>query len=71
MIRSLPLAANAACSSPDGPLVVPVAAKRAGAPCPRLASASILGGGNEIEIDHHGAIYRLRITSLGKLILTK
>ena len=25
----------------------------------------------EIEIDHDGAVYRLRVTSLGKLILTK
>ena len=37
----------------------------------RLSSAALLQGGGEIEIDHAGAIYRLRITSLGKLILTK
>lgn len=34
-------------------------------------SADLLGTRNEIQIDHHGAIYRLRVTSLGKLILTK
>lgn len=37
----------------------------------RVPSEQILGGAAEIEIDHRGAIYRLRITALGKLILTK
>ena len=37
----------------------------------RLHSESLFGGANEIEIQHREAIYRLRITSLGKLILTK
>lgn len=40
-------------------------------PCARLQSSALLAGAQEIEIDHLGAIYRLRITSLGKLILTK
>jgi hemin uptake protein HemP len=31
----------------------------------------LFAGANEIEIQHGEAIYRLRITSLGKLILTK
>jgi hemin uptake protein HemP len=31
----------------------------------------LFDGTNEIEIQHGEAIYRLRITSLGKLILTK
>jgi len=38
---------------------------------PRLHAESLFGGANEIEIQHGEAIYRLRITSLGKLILTK
>jgi hemin uptake protein HemP len=38
---------------------------------PRLSSRVLLGGGNEVEIDHGGVVYRLRQTSLGKLILTK
>lgn len=38
---------------------------------PRLSSQQLLGAANEIEIEHEGAIYRLRRTSLGKLILTK
>lgn len=37
----------------------------------RLTSESLLAGGTEIEIEHGGAVYRLRLTSLGKLILTK
>lgn len=37
----------------------------------RLSSESLLGGAREVEIEHQGAIYRLKITSLGKLILTK
>jgi hemin uptake protein HemP len=37
----------------------------------RLSSESLLGGAREVEIDHQGSIYRLKITSLGKLILTK
>ncbi|MCW5661618.1 MAG: hemin uptake protein HemP [Burkholderiaceae bacterium] len=38
---------------------------------PRVASTDILRGNAEVEIDHRGTLYRLRVTSLGKLILTK
>lgn len=34
-------------------------------------SGELLGSHSEIQIDHHGALYRLRVTTLGKLILTK
>jgi hemin uptake protein HemP len=37
----------------------------------RLSSTALLRGQREIEIDHEGAVYRLRLTALGKLILTK
>jgi hemin uptake protein HemP len=37
----------------------------------RIDSRELLGAAQEIEIDHGGHIYRLRRTSLGKLILTK
>ena len=40
-------------------------------PRPRVASTEILRGSPEVEIDHRGTLYRLRVTSLGKLILTK
>lgn len=38
---------------------------------PRLPSHAIFAGVQEVEIEHNGAVYRLRQTSLGKLILTK
>jgi hemin uptake protein HemP len=37
----------------------------------RIDSALLLRGANELLIDHHGVLYRLRRTALGKLILTK
>ncbi|QPF76736.1 hemin uptake protein HemP [Roseateles sp. DAIF2] len=37
----------------------------------RLSSQALLGNEREVEIEHSGQIYRLRLTSLGKLILTK
>ncbi len=37
----------------------------------RLSSHAIFAGAREVEIEHYGALYRLRETSLGKLILTK
>lgn len=40
-------------------------------PEPRISSRQLLGEGKEVLIEHRGAIYRLRETSLGKLILTK
>jgi hemin uptake protein HemP len=37
----------------------------------RWRSAELFGPMQEIEIEHGQAVYRLRLTSLGKLILTK
>jgi hemin uptake protein HemP len=37
----------------------------------RITSKRLFAGENEVEIDHNGTPYRLRQTSLGKLILTK
>lgn len=37
----------------------------------RLDSAALLAGATEIEIEHRSSVYRLKVTSLGKLILTK
>jgi hemin uptake protein HemP len=37
----------------------------------RWRSTELLGQQQEIEIEHGLAVYRLRLTSLGKLILTK
>ncbi len=42
------------------------------APLPPLVrSEQLFGRGTELRIEHRGAIYRLRQTALGKLILTK
>ena len=37
----------------------------------RLSTAWLFQSAKEIEIEHHGYLYRLRQTALGKLILTK
>ena len=40
-------------------------------PVPRIAIRELLGSGREAVLLHDGAEYRLRLTSNGKLILTK
>ena len=42
-----------------------------GAPPAALKSEALFEGASEVLIDHRGVMYRLRQTSLGKLILTK
>ena len=37
----------------------------------RVPSFELFSDAQELEIEHNGALYRLRQTSLGKLILTK
>lgn len=39
-------------------------------PVPRIKSSDLMQRLRELEIDHEGRIYRLRITQLNKLILT-
>lgn len=39
-------------------------------PVQRISSRELLGSIREIEIDHEGRIYRLRLTQSNKLILT-
>jgi hemin uptake protein HemP len=43
----------------------------AGVRLPPLKSEALFDGAAEVLIDHRGVVYRLRQTSLGKLILTK
>lgn len=40
-------------------------------PARTLTSESIFRGEREIGIEHHGALYRLKVTRQGKLILNK
>jgi hemin uptake protein HemP len=56
------------------PPVAPAPPRQAGAAAagsPRWQTEQLFGPRSEVEIEHRGSIYRLRITSLGKLILTK
>ena len=45
--------------------------ERTSDPVPRIAVADLLGAGREAVLVHDGTEYRLRLTSNGKLILTK
>lgn len=51
----------------------PLELRRRPTPARRLQSSELFGPehGIEVEIEHGDAVYRLRRTSLGKLILTK
>ncbi len=40
-------------------------------PAKSLTSSAVFNGATEIGIEHHGELYRLKITRQGKLILTK
>jgi hemin uptake protein HemP len=48
-----------------------VAPGRFASPVVCITSEQLFAGAAEVQIEHHGALYRLRRTSLGKLILTK
>jgi hemin uptake protein HemP len=49
----------------------PQGAERKASSVRTLSSASLFQGDHEIGIEHHGALYRLKITRQGKLILNK
>lgn len=63
-----PPALDSAQRSPALSSASPKPAARAGR---RWRSAELFGREQEIEIEHGQVVYRLRLTSLGKLILTK
>lgn len=61
----------------DDKPAIPTEAANRGDPAPlpiavprRVSSADLFRGGRELEIDHNGRRYQLRITQTGKLILT-
>lgn len=57
---------------PALPPMAPTAPRQAAAAgSARWQTEQLFGPRSEVEIEHRGSIYRLRITSLGKLILTK
>jgi len=49
----------------------PPAPQRPPADARQLDSRSLFGAARELLIQHNGALYRLRMTRAGKLILTK
>ena len=49
---------------------ISTAATQAPQEIPRIKSGDLMQQKRELEIDHAGRIYRLRITQLNKLILT-
>ena len=58
--------------TPPEPPARPQPPAPSGAALPqRIDSALLLRGASEVLIEHHGVLYRLRQTTLGKLILTK
>ena len=61
-----PLSPRATAARPQAPLAP---AARAGVGT--VKSEALFGDAVEVLIDHCGVLYRLRRTSLGKLILTK
>jgi hemin uptake protein HemP len=58
--------------TPANQLAKPAAATRQPQPTAvrRLTTAGLMQDQREVEIEHAGRIYRLRITQLNKLILT-
>ena len=54
----------------DALRALPAQAKGLAAPAP-LPSTMVLRGHKSVSIEHEGVIYRLQVTKLGKLILTK
>ncbi len=66
MPNSIPVPARPRPPTPTGPATAPLNGPR------RIASDELFAGGAvEVEIEHQQQVYRLRRTSLGKLILTK
>lgn len=58
-------------TTPAPPLPRPRPDASAADPRPRVPLSDLLGGGTELVIQHQGQEYLLRLTSNGKLLLTK
>ncbi len=74
--RSAPARVSAPAAAPgaeSGPESAPDPAfnSASAASLRRVSSEELLAGARELEIVHGDALYRLRLTALGKLILTK
>ena len=71
MITNIDLTPSNAAAVLPGLAPLAEAPARREIPRRQLTSEQLFAGLSEIEIQHGDAIYRLRRTSLGKLILTK
>ncbi|WP_374581929.1 hemin uptake protein HemP [Pseudoduganella sp.] len=60
----------ATASKPAAAVAPAAAAPQASQPVRRFTTAGLMQDQREVEIEHAGRIYRLRITQLNKLILT-
>ena len=60
----------ATASKPAAAVAPGAAAPQASQPVRRFTTAGLMQDQREVEIEHAGRIYRLRITQLNKLILT-
>lgn len=69
-MRTTPPALPASTPAADPAAGGPSAADRPAAPR-RIDSSALFGNDRLLEIAHAGAVYRLSLTALGKLILTK
>lgn len=68
--ESAPRPAPRAAPASDADAFEP-APEAASGPVTQTTSEALFAGAVEIRIDHHGTIYRLKHTTMGKLILTK
>ena len=74
MTRSTPNPGAVAADGMAGPALPTAGDALRAPPAPgalQITSEQLFAGALEVQIDHHGALYRLKKTSLGKLILTK
>jgi hemin uptake protein HemP len=69
--RSLPLPRTEAAEAQRRPIVSLPRPPVDGRSHQVVTSEQIFAGATEVQIHHHGAVYRLKQTALGKLILTK
>jgi hemin uptake protein HemP len=56
--------------SPESDLPKPPRVECKSQPVPRFDSRHLFGDGKSVHIEHEGKVYELRVTRLGKLILT-
>lgn len=57
-------------NTPDTDLPRPVDDDNTNGQVPRFDSRKLFGQGKSVQIAHEGKVYELRVTRLGKLILT-